>query len=371
MAHHGLRELARRRSSEMIEELHALVSCESPSDSPAALAKCADLLAPWGDEATGRPARRLEVDGVPHLLWEADEPQALLLGHFDTVWPMGTIASWPMTVRDGVARGPGVFDMKAGIVQMFAALRLAADPARVSVLLTGDEETGSATSRELIEAQARRCPAVLVCEPSGDGGAVKVARKGVAWYRVEVSGRAAHAGLEPELGVNAGLELARQVVALETLGSPALGTTVTPTVLQAGTTANTVPESAVMHVDARAWSRDELNRVDAAMQGLRPHLDEAVLTVFGGVNRYPLEPSLSRMLMEAVTTAAADVGLPPPAGARAGGASDGNITAGVGAPTLDGLGPLGAHPHGRGERVEVDPMPDRVALLAALLNRLT
>lgn len=192
----------------MVEHLGELVSCESPSGATEALGRCADLLTGWGDAAVGRPAQRVTVGGNPHLLWSAHDPAVLLLGHFDTVWPLGTITDWPMTIRDGVASGPGVFDMKAGIVQLLTAVDLTADVSRVSVLLTCDEETGSATSRSLIEREARRVGAVLVCEPSADGGAVKVARKGIAEYRIHVAGRAAHAGLEPELGANAGIELA-------------------------------------------------------------------------------------------------------------------------------------------------------------------
>lgn len=203
----------------MIDWLRELVSCESPSNSEAALARCADLLTGWGDEAVGRPAHRIVRNAGPHLLWRAPDPGVLLLGHFDTVWPLGTLTDWPMTVVDGVARGPGVFDMKAGIVQMLTAVELVTDVSRVSVLLTCDEEIGSLTSRDLIEDEARRAGAVLVCEPSADGGAVKIARKGCASYQVAVAGRASHAGLEPELGVNAGIELAHQVLALEPLAS--------------------------------------------------------------------------------------------------------------------------------------------------------
>ncbi|MQA25276.1 MAG: M20/M25/M40 family metallo-hydrolase [Micromonosporaceae bacterium] len=367
----ALSELARNSASEMVEQLHVLVACESPSNSLAALGDCADLLAGWGEEALGRPARRVVRDGLPHLLWEALDPRVVLLGHFDTVWPLGTIADWPLTVRDGVASGPGVFDMKAGIVQMLTAVELAAEPSRVSILLTCDEETGSATSRDLIETQARRHRAVLVCEPSADGGAVKVARKGTAWYRIAVAGRASHAGLEPELGVNAGIELAHQVLALERLASRAGGTTVTPTLLSAGTTANTVPESASLHVDVRAWTRSELDRVNMSVRDLAPHLPEAAVTVNGGINRYPFELAMGLPLLDEVRAAAEEIGATPPEGVRSGGGSDGNFTAALGVPTLDGLGAVGAHPHARSEWADVTAMPERVALLAALLDRLT
>jgi glutamate carboxypeptidase len=265
-----------------------------------------------------------------------------------------------------------VFDMKAGIVQAFAALEALADVSGVSVLLTSDEEIGSATSRALIEDCARSSQAVLVCEPSADGGAVKIGRKGIAGYRVRLTGRAAHAGLEPWLGVNAALEMAEQMLAVAKLSVPDVETTVTPTVAAAGTTTNTVPAAAWFAVDARAWTLDELQRVDRGMRALRPHHAEAGLVVDGGgLDRPPWEPESSLPLLAEVQAAAMEIGLEPPAGVRSAGGSDGNLTAAVGVPTLDGLGAVGAHPHGRGERVDVTVMPDRVALLAALIKRLT
>ncbi|MBT8226138.1 MAG: M20 family metallopeptidase [Dactylosporangium sp.] len=354
----------------MVEWLADLVSHESPSNDPALLAACADVLTGWGEAALGRPATRVVRDGRPHLLWRAPKQGVLLLGHFDTVWPSGTTAQWPMTVVDGVARGPGVFDMKAGIVQMLTALELVADTSRVSLLLTCDEETGSHTSRELIEQEARRAGAILVCEPSADGGAAKVARKGTADYRIMVTGRAAHAGLEPELGVNAGIELAHQVLALEALASPEAGTSVTPTALAAGTTTNTVPETAVLNIDARAWSRAEMDRVDAEIRALMPSLPGASLAVAGGINRYPLEPAMALPLLPALQAAAQQVGVVLPEAVRSGGGSDGNLTAGIGVPTLDGLGAVGGHPHARSEWVDVTAMPRRAELLAALIDRI-
>jgi glutamate carboxypeptidase len=354
----------------MIERLRVLVSCESPSRDLAGLGACADLLIAYGDFALGRPAHRIVNDGVPHLLWRAPDPVVLVLGHFDTVWPIGTIAKWPLTVRDGRASGPGVFDMKAGIVQLLTAVELVADRLRVSVLLTGDEEVGSVTSRELIEEEARRARAVLVCEPSADGGAAKIARKGLAGYRVTVIGQAAHAGLEPERGVNAAVELAHQVLAVETLAAPGAETTVIPTVLAAGSTSNTVPERGVLTVDVRGWTRDELQRVDGAIRGLLPRLPRAAIAVDGGINRYPLEPAMALPLLEVAQAAARDLGLPRLEGVRSGGGSDGNLTAALGVPTLDGLGAVGGHPHGRDEWVDVAAMPDRTALLAAIINHL-
>jgi glutamate carboxypeptidase len=371
MSAEQLRTAAAARASWMRECLAELVSCESPSAETAALARCAALLDDMGTEAFGRPAERLTAGGRPHLLWPAATPRhVLILGHFDTVWPLGTLADWPYTVTDGVASGPGVFDMKAGIIQALAAIMLLDRKDSVSLLLTSDEEVGSPSSRILIEDQARGAEAVLVCEPSADGGAVKIARKGVGGYQISIGGRAAHAGLEPQLGVNAGLELAHQVLALAGLADPGAGTTVTPTTLTAGTTMNTVPEAASVTVDVRAWTGAELERVDREIRLAAPRLAEAAVTVTGGINRYPLEPAAALRLFELARGAASDIGLEPPEGVRSGGGSDGNLTAAIGVPTLDGLGAVGGRPHARSEHTDVRLMPDRAALLAALIGRI-
>ena len=360
----------------MRECLAELVSCESPSAETTALARCAALLDDIGTEAFGRPAERMSAGGRPHLLWPAAAPRpVLILGHFDTVWPLGTLADWPYTVTDGIASGPGVFDMKAGIIQALAAIMLLDHQDldhkdSVSLLLTSDEEVGSPSSRILIEDQARGAAAVLVCEPSADGGAVKIARKGVGGYQVSVGGRAAHAGLEPQRGVNASIELAHQVLALAGLADPDAETTVTPTTLAAGTTMNTVPEAASLTVDVRAWSAAELERVDRDIRRPAPRLAGATVTVTGGINRYPLEPGAALGLYDLARAAAADIGIEPPEGVRSGGGSDGNLTAAIGIPTLDGLGAVGGRPHARDEHTDVRLMPDRAALLAALIGRI-
>ncbi|MDN2495974.1 M20 family metallopeptidase [Nocardia nova] len=354
-------------ADEMLGRLRMLVECESPSNSPRGLEACAQLITHWLEAALRRPVRVVREGDNPHLLAAASEPQVLLLGHFDTVWPTGTIADWPFSITDGIASGPGVFDMKAGIVQMIAAINLLPDPSTVSVLLTSDEEVGSRSSRALIEQQARAAGAVLVCEPSADGGAVKIGRKGIANYRVNIRGRAAHSGLEPALGINASVELAHQILAITAIGDGE--TTVTPTVLTAGTTVNTVPEHASCAVDVRAWTHAELTRADTAMSRLSPQLDGARIEVTGGIERSPFEPAAAAALNAMTEAAAADLGLPLPEATRSAGGSDGNLTAALGIPTLDGLGAVGAHPHGRGERVEVASMGPRAALLAGLVRR--
>ncbi len=367
----NLRAAAAARVSWMRECLAELVNCESPSAEAGALSRCAALLDDMGTEAFGRPARRLTVDGRPHLLWPAAAPRpVLILGHFDTVWPLGTLADWPYTVTDGIASGPGVFDMKTGIVQALAAVALGDHKDFVSLLLTSDEEVGSPSSRALIVDQGRRAAAVLVCEPSADGGALKIARKGVGGYQVSIGGRAAHAGLEPERGVNAAIELAHQVLALGGLADSDGQTTVTPTVLAAGTTMNTVPEFARATVDVRAWTAAELERVDRQIRLLAPNVADATVTVTGGINRYPLEASAALGLYGLARAAAADIGIAPPEAVRSGGGSDGNLTAALGLPTLDGLGAVGGRPHARSEHADVRQMPDRAALLAALISRI-
>lgn len=368
----SLLHAAKQLQADMVDRLSTLVSHESAPGSLPHLESCADLLARWGEEVLGRPARRVVIDGLPHLLWPAACQRVLLLGHFDTVFPVGTIRSRPFTVRDDVATGPGVCDMKAGIVQMFTALRLIGSTSAVGVLLTCDEETGSVTSRQLIEREARRSGAVLVCEAATPEGHLKVARKGGSVYRLTVAGRAAHAGAEPQRGVNATVEVAHQILRLGTLGASGDGaTSVTPTLLSAGTTTNTVPERASLAVDVRAWSRDELERVDHAIRGLVPFLPEATLAVQGGINRYPMSPELTLPLLELAQSVARELGTPSPSGAYANGASDGNFTTALGVPTLDGLGAIGGGAHTADEYVCLDRMPERTALLAGLVQALS
>jgi glutamate carboxypeptidase len=353
----------------VVDRLAELVSVESPPGAHGPLGQCADLLAEWGTAVLGRRPRRVVRYGLPHMLWPAVDQRILLLGHFDTVWPKGTILDWPFAVSGGRATGPGALDMKAGIVQMFAALERLPDTSCVGVLLTCDEETGSATSRELIEQEALRSRAVLVCEAGTVDGAVKVARKGGSVYRLTARGRAAHAGVEPHLGINAAVELAHHVLAVQALADPERGTSVTPTVLSGGTTTNTVPEQATLAIDVRAWTRGELGRVDGALRGLAPRLDGATLDLSGGVSRYPLDPEMTMPLLELAQRAAGELGIAPPGAAHAPGASDGNFTAALGVPTLDGLGAVGAGAHSRGEYIELAAIPERIALLAGLIGK--
>ncbi len=360
------------RTAEMTSQLSELVACESPSDDLSRLAACASLLSEMGARLMGEAPSGVAVDGRTHLLWRVGPaPAVVLVGHYDTVWPAGTIERWPFAVdAAGRATGPGAFDMKAGIVQLFHAVsvlpRSLLAAGGVAVLLTADEELGSQTSRGLVEQTARGMRAALVLEPSARG-ALKVARKGTSMYEVHAVGRSAHAGLEPERGVNATVELAHQVLAVAGMGRPELGTTVTPTVASAGTTTNTVPARAVLHVDARATDAGEQRRVDEDMRRLTPVLPGSEVRVEGGINRPPLQPELSASLMSVARTVAGRIGMADLEGVAVGGASDGNFTAGIGIPTLDGLGADGDGAHAEGEYALVDAMPPRAALVAGMI----
>jgi glutamate carboxypeptidase len=361
----------------LLADLRELVECESPSSDLAAVERSADVVARLGTDRLGAAPERIVIEGVHHLRWRFGEPAApaapagvLVLAHHDTVWPLGTLARQPFSVVDGVLRGPGCFDMLAGLVMALHAIADLEDRDGVTLLVTGDEELGSGSSRGLIEEEARRASAVLVLEASADGGAIKTARKGTSLYEVDIVGRAAHAGLEPEKGVNATLELAQQVLAVAALADPVAGTTVTPTAATSGVTINTVPAWSRFAVDVRAWSMAEQERVDAALRALRPHLPGAEVRINGGINRPPLEESSSMPLYERAQAVAARLELPLLSRAAVGGASDGNFTAGVGTPTLDGLGAVGGGAHAEDEHVLVDRLVDRTVLLHGLLEDL-
>ncbi|MFF5207032.1 M20 family metallopeptidase [Streptosporangium sp. NPDC000396] len=360
----------------MLQDLEELVVCESFSADHEAVARSAGVVADQGYGKLGARPETIVIDGVTHLRWAFGTPRVLLVGHHDTVWPIGTLERHPWSLVDGIARGPGVFDMKAGLVQMFHALAALPSLDGVCVLVTGDEEVGSRSSRALIEESARGCAATFVLEAGADGGALKTARKGTSNYEITVYGKAAHAGLEPHKGANAGIELAHQILALSTLASTVndgatlngLGpTTVTPTVLSGGTTTNTVPALASVEVDVRVPTTAAQARVDELMRVLIPRVPGTRLEVSGGPNRPPLEEASSARLFELACRIAKDSGMEPLRGVAVGGASDGNFTAGIGCPTLDGLGAVGGGAHAAHEHVLVAEMPGRARLLSGLV----
>lgn len=360
-------------AAEMTRLLDELVSCESPSSDPAATAACGALVADMVRARLDAEPEVVEVEGRRHLRWTWGQPRVLVLGHLDTVWPLGTLARWPFAVDGDVATGPGVFDMKAGVVQALAALASLPQLDGVRLLLTVDEELGSPTSSQLVVDSAAGCVAALVCEPSA-GGALKTARKGIALYDVQVAGRAAHAGLEPEKGANAGLALAHLVVSAAGVGDPPRGTTVTPTLMSAGTTSNTVPASGRLSLDVRAADPSELPRVESALHEAARSAEAAVpgtsVVVSGGINRPPLDASSSRDLFALAQELWQRRGLAPLEGVAVGGGSDGNFTAGAGVTTLDGLGAVGDGAHAEGEHILVSQLEPRAQLLADLITQL-
>jgi glutamate carboxypeptidase len=369
----ALVDALRRRLPEMVEALEALVGVESPSADLKACESCAAVADGLAVRLLGRPAERVIVDGRTHLRWRfGRQSRVLLVGHLDTVWPLGTVARWPFSVRGDQASGPGVFDMKAGVVQLLFALALVREGPGldgVTLVLTTDEEIGSPSSRDLLAGEAGGVAAVLIPEPSFEG-ALKTERKGVALYRLEAAGRASHAGLNPEQGVNAAVEVARQVLDLAQLADPSSGTTVTPSLVSAGTATNTVPASAAAHFDVRFATRAEGERIAAAFAAVRPSVPGASTTVEQETFVPPLERSSSGELFELAKRLQVELGLPPLREASVGGGSDGNHLAALGVPTLDGLGAVGDFAHGEGEFVLVSAMAERAALLAALVSDL-
>ena len=358
-------------AARLTADLEALVRLESPSEDPTRVSALAewvgDRLRERGASADLRPC--LPAGNALLARIGRDEGGTLLLGHLDTVWPAGTLAALPWRCEGGRAFGPGVFDMKAGIAVALAVLgtlaRTSPNPPAVSLLLVPDEETGSPHSRELTMDVARRHRQVLVLEPSLHGAA-KVARKACGVFRAVFTGRAAHAGLEPERGASALVEMARFVLFLETVAAADAGTTLVAGRARAGSAVNVVPESAEVEVDARAWTRDEMERVTAALRRYRLEDARVTLTLDGGFDRPPLEPTAaSESLYARARRLAGELGFELGA-ARVGGASDGNFTAAAGVPTLDGLGPRGDGAHSRDEHVLLDDLPRRAALVAGL-----
>lgn len=360
----------RARQPQLLDDLAALVAVESPSLDLVATAAVAEHADDLVSSLLGSRCERYDDGGRVHLCWSGGGPaNVVLVTHVDTVWPLGTLARWPFTVDGDRATGPGAFDMKAGLVQGLHALSLLPDLTGVRILITTDEEVGSPTSRDLIEKTAQGARAALVLEPSA-AGALKSARKGVSMYELVVHGRAAHAGLEPEKGVNAGLELARQLLALQAIADPSSGTTVTPTLMSGGTTTNTVPALATAAVDVRVATPEEQIRVDVEIRATPAAADGARVEILGGPNRPPLPREASAELLQRARRIAEELRLPALQDVHVGGGSDGNFTAGVGTPTLDGLGAVGDGAHAEGEYVVVPAMAQRAALVAHLVGEL-
>lgn len=374
---HPLLDYCRTHEDWLLGFIEALVRVESPSDDKAAVDRCGDLVS-RELAAIGAHVTRLRASSAgDHVRAElgTGSRQVLLLGHLDTVWPIGQLGRMPVRREGDRLHGPGVFDMKAGVALAVLAARAAvhvlpSGAMRVVMLWTTDEEIGSWTSRAAIETEALRSRAALVFEPSLPGGALKTRRKGCGQYELVVRGRAAHAGVDPERGVSAIGELARQIGAIEALQDLERGVSVNVGLVSGGTRPNVVAEEARAIIDVRAPSKADADRVDAALRGLTPRASGATLSIEGGFERPPMERTAETARLVALAReAAADIDLPLEEGGTGGG-SDGNFCAALGVPTLDGLGAEGDGAHALHEHVLLRSLVPRAALAAGLLTRL-
>lgn len=373
------------KREEILATIRLLVEQETPSDDKARLDAFAGLLARRYAKVGMQTAVIPNPDAGDHLRAVFANPAfvadptakpALILCHFDTVWPVGSLATHPWRIdENGWAYGPGIFDMQSslalvefvihGVQEM--GLRL---PRPVVLLATSDEETGSHTSQQLIEYEARQAAYVLVMESPLPGGVIKTARKGTGHFEVEITGRAAHAGVEPEKGISAIQELAHQILALHSLTDMTAGTTVNVGVVSGGTRSNVVAPHAKAVIDVRAWTAEEMDRVRRAIRGLTPVLAGAKIVTHDGGGRPPLERKVTADLFRQAQAIGAKIGLDLQEGATGGG-SDGNLTGALGIPTLDGLGVPGHGAHADHEHIETDQIAGRLALLTGLLMELT
>ncbi len=359
-----------------LEAIESLARIESPSHDKAAVDRCGVEVTRLFEQVGARVERLRRATGGDHLRAEIGTggSQVLILGHFDTVWPVGQVNRMPIVRRDGCLYGPGVFDMKAGIGIALLAIRALLDSrapleSRVVALLTTDEETGSQSSRQIIEEEARRSKAVFVLEPSLPGGAVKTRRKGCGEFHLVVKGISAHAGIEPEKGASAIHELARQILTLEALQDLERGISVNVGLAKGGSRPNVVAEEASAEIDVRVPTLADAARIGDAINALRPALAGTRLEISGGIDRPPLErtPTVAR-LYETARDVAAQIGHELAEGGTGGG-SDGNFTAALGVPTLDGLGAIGEGAHALHEHIVIDAVPWRAALVAGLILR--
>ncbi len=370
------------QQADMLALLREMVEAESPSTDKAAVDRCGEMVAEKVRAIGGRvrffPSQRTGKHLRAEFRLSAGRPsgQILLLGHLDTVWEAGTLVRMPFRIQGRRAYGPGIFDMKSGIVVgLFAlkALQVLGIPVkkRVVLLLNADEEIGSPSSRPLTEREARKSAAVLVLEPAqGAHGALKTARKGVGEFAIRVRGRAAHAGLEPHKGVNAIVELSRQILRLDRFADPRKGITLSAGLIRGGNRVNVIPDEATAIVDARIRRAQDQRALERKLRSLRPFDRRAAVEVTGGFNRPPLERTAA---VAALFEHARRLGRPLGLSLRetsVGGGSDGNFTAALGVPTLDGLGAVGDGAHAVTEHVLVDELPRRAALLAHLIGSL-
>jgi glutamate carboxypeptidase len=353
-------------SDAMLQDLKALVECESPTEDLEACNRVIELAGKISEGVTGIKGDLIQEKGRPVFWLGSKSPKVALLAHLDTVWPIGSFK--PLWKIEGdLVKGPGCYDMKAGFIQALYAMK-ELDRNQVALIATTDEETGSATSRDLIERVSKGAKAVLVLESAIDGK-VKVGRKGTSMYTITIHGRAAHAGLEPEKGVNATVEISEIVKKLVALENPTLGTSVVPTVLKSGTTTNTVPALATLDVDSRSFSLAEMERVKSAIYSLTTTNPEARIEVSGGINRPPLEKSATEALYLKLESVAKKLGMGEVGSAVVGGASDGNF-AGIHTQVLDGLGAVGSGAHALTENISIKDLEPRTKLLVAFVKEI-
>jgi glutamate carboxypeptidase len=367
------------RRDQMVATIRELVEIESPSDSKSAVDRLGEVVAQKFAALSGATRFHPANDFGNHLqvdfAGKAGGKPVLLLGHYDTVYPMGTLASMPCRVADDKLTGPGVLDMKSGIGLMLYALSALKEwhgalPRPVTVLLVSDEEVGSDSSRAITESLARKSAAVLVLEPSyGFDGAVKTARKGVGEYQVKVTGKASHAGLDFQKGVNAIVELARQIERISGFTDIKKGLTVNVGIVSGGSRTNVVPADATAQVDVRIARLKDAAGIEKKMRGLRPFNRKCKVEVTGGINRPPMERTAGvAVLYEKAVSIARDLGWKL-GEASVGGGSDGNFTAGLGIPTLDGLGGVGDGAHAVHEHILISELPRRASLIAGLIEQ--
>ena len=364
------------RKEQIVRQIQQIVEIDSPSNDPSGIAAVADWLESRLEKVPAvTSVERVHAEGFgDHVIlraFEGDAKAAMMLGHIDTVHPRGTREQNPTRIEDGRLYGCGVFDMKANVILMLEAVRaiteLGLQPKRpVNIVLSCDEEVGSPTGREIVEREAAKAGFVLICEPSANGKA-KTGRKGTASYTVIAHGIPAHAGLEPEKGASAILELSKQIELIHGLNDPETGTTVNVTVMKGGTTSNVIPAHAECELDVRFTRMDEAHRVEAAVQGLKPFDERVRLEIVGAINRPPMERNETVLgLYEKARTVAAGLGYDL-GETQVGGASDGNFVAALGVPVVDGLGVKGDGAHTLREHIEIDELPLRAALLTELI----
>lgn len=368
----------RERLAAMLDVTHLLVEQETPSADKSSLdmfaAMLAERLAGAGAEValvpTSLRGNHLRVRLQPADPANYTNQQALVLCHYDTVWPVGALTTHPFRIDDGKAYGPGIFDMQTSLVLVEFALRAVRDlglliPRPITILITSDEEVGSGASRALIEETAKQAAYVLVMESPLPGGVLKTARKGTGTFTIETIGKAAHAGVDPDKGINAIEEMAHHVLAAHRLADRANGTTVSVGTIKGGTATNVIPARCTAEVDVRAWTQAEADRIAQALCALQPVEPGAQVNISGGWNRPPLERSATGALFERVRTIGKSLALDLQEGSTGGG-SDGNFTGALGVPTLDGLGVPGDGAHADHEHILIDEIPTRAALLVAM-----